>query len=112
PVRLVAGASRNQNAPGPDEAAQRDRNVACAVPARTPESSPRLLPGVAIASAARAGRAADAWLRRHARVRPWIARVGETRIELGGTDGARGEPRRGRDLNLASGDDDARLGAA
>ena len=44
------------------------------VPERAPQGQARLLPGPADASAARAGEAADARLRRHARVRPRLAR--------------------------------------
>ena len=49
--------------------------------ARTSEGDARLLPGAAVASAARAGEAADARLRRHARVRARIARGGAAAAE-------------------------------
>ena len=78
---------------------------------RAPEGQAGLLPGPADASAARAREAADARLRRHARVRARLARGGAAAAERGAPARARREPRRRRNADLASGDDDARVGA-
>ena len=78
---------------------------------RAPEGAARLLPRAADASAARAGEAADARLRRHARVRARIARGRAPAAERGAAARAGRKPRRRRDADLASGDDDARVGA-
>ena len=75
PVRLVAGAARHQDAAAAHGAAQRQRPGARASSwRRTRRSQQVYYPGLAVASAARAGAAADARLRRDARVRARVAR--------------------------------------
>ncbi len=63
------------------QAAQRQRPGARRVSRRAPEGAARPLSGAAVASAARAGEAADARLRRHAGVRARLARGGAAAAE-------------------------------
>src|SRR6185295_19383471 len=81
------------------------------VPRRAPEGEARLLPRPGLTSAARAGRKADAGLRRDARVRARVARRGPPAPEFGEAALAGRKPRRRRDADLPPGDDDPCVGA-